>query len=113
MEIKIFRANRGEGKTKWLFERAVEAEAAGYELYYVGTSKSAEGIIDRWMEERKEVCPVRDIYQRWMPLTIQQKYCILTDGVFENAGYIDDIIGHLRQFDGVWYMTMDKEDFVN
>ena len=113
MEIKIFRANRGEGKTKWLFDRAAEAYDAGYELYYVGTNKSMDGIVDRWLEERKEACPVRDIYQRWMPLVKQQKYCILTDGVFENAGYIGDIIDHLHRFDGVWYMTMDKEVFVN
>ena len=34
--IKIFRANRGEGKTKWLFERAVEEISNGKHLYYVG-----------------------------------------------------------------------------
>ena len=34
--IKIFRANRGEGKTKWLVERAKECAEAGYHLYYIG-----------------------------------------------------------------------------
>ena len=113
MEIKIFRAKHGEGKTKWLFERAVEADEAGYELYYVGTKKSMDGIVDRWLAECKSACPIRDVFQRWLPLVHQQKYCFLTDGVFENAGYIGDIEEHLRQFDCVWYMTMDKEDFVN
>jgi hypothetical protein len=113
MDIKIFRANHGEGKTKWLFERAVEAYDAGYELYYVGTMKSMDGVIQRWMTELQSACPIRDVFQRWLPLVHQQKYCFLTDGVFPNAGYIGDIREHLSQFDGVWYMTMDKENFVN
>ena len=55
MNVQIFKANRGEGKTKWLVERAIEAKEAGYELIYVGGDPS--DVNNMWMMQMHEMCP--------------------------------------------------------
>lgn len=113
MNIKIFRANRGEGKTKWLFERAVEAYESGRDLYYVGSNNTMEAFTYMWEANMHTKCPIINTFNTWKTIDPLKSHCFITDGLLSNAGYVADAKTYLMQLDGVWYMTMDKEDFVN
>lgn len=113
IDIKIFRANRGEGKTKWLFERAVEARDAGCELWYIGGEKTMITLSEMWRANMHEPCPIKDTKGGYGPQDKDSKHCFLTDEFVANmyvAGFWSNIV---KQFDGTWFITMNKEDFVN
>ena len=112
MEIKIFRANRGEGKTKWLFERAAEAYAEGRELYYVGSDSSLYGLSNMWTVNMHSMCPIKKLDHRFMP-DYTKKYCFLTDELVENMSSAGFWIHSVKSTNSMWYITMDKENFVN
>lgn len=112
-DIKIFRANRGEGKTKWLFERAVEARDAGCELWYIGANGTMFGLSEMWRAEMHEPCPIKNTNGSYGPQSKTANHCFLTDEFIPNmymAGFWSNIV---KQFDGTWYITMDTGDFVN
>ena len=114
MNVKIFRASRGEGKTKWLVDRAIEAKEAGYELVYIGRNKFRDIFADRWMAEMHEVCPVKSaasIVQYNVDDGV--KYCFLTDELMYNFECVNPWKSALSSTDNIWYITMDAEDFVN
>lgn len=109
---KIFRAGRGEGKTKWLLDRAVEAHNDGCELYYVGNSKTMFNLVEMWMAETRTLCPIKHIDNEWHS-GFSEKMCFFTDGLIENL-YAVDVWREKADNNGVtWYATMNKEDFVN
>ena len=112
MEMKFFIAARGEGKTKWLFDRAVEARDAGYDLWYIGSSKTMESLSDMWKAELHELCPIKnagDLSFIKKPRTA----CFLTDNIVQNMEQVGFWKSVVDTIDGVWYITMDKECFVN
>lgn len=112
MEIKIFRANHGEGKTEWLVERAIEARANGYELIYVGGN--IEAINKMWMAKMHEMCPAKPVYRVFeCKMNNADKYCFLTDNLMENLSYVTAWHTLMKNTYGVWYVTMCDEDFVN
>lgn len=112
MEMKFFRAGRGEGKTKWLLEQAIGAREAGYDVWYVGNKKTMEHLSDMWRSAFHELCPIKHI-ERWHYSPQNGIYCFLTDNFLENVEMIGFWKGVINQKDGVWYITMDKEYFVN
>ena len=107
--IKIFRANRGEGKTKWLAERIKECADAGFNCYYVGGDMSFRSVKEVYEAIFYERCPLK----RSEESHSTTKNCFFTDG------YFDDLLAIRMQQIGVhsyrdpWYITMSKEDFVN
>lgn len=109
--IKIFRANRGEGKTKWLVERAFEAYSQGITPIYVGLSRDFDIIRDVWRGVIGTICPIKYIEQ-CSHISFEES-CFLTDDLFENVSDVsfwgNDILKHRCD----WYITMSKEDFVN
>lgn len=108
--IKIFRANHGEGKTKWLFERAVEEHLNDKHLYYVGTERSKETLIGMWETTFHEKCPITD----WSESSdIIRPCCILTDEMFANLYDMALWFNFMQRYDATWYITVDKEYFVN
>lgn len=108
--IKIFRANRGEGKTKWLFERAVEERDSGKHLYYIGIEKSIKTLARMWEATFHEKCPITN----WSENSdIISPCCILTDGMFANLYDMALWFNFMKQYDATWYITVDKEYFVN
>lgn len=108
--IKIFRANRGEGKTKWLFERAVEEKLNGKSLYYVGTEQSMDALVRMWEATFHEKCPMVN----WCDdAKIVEPCCIFTDEMFENLLEMDLWLTFMQKYGVTWYITMDKEYFVN
>lgn len=108
--IKIFRANRGEGKTKWLFERAAEEQLNGKYLYYVGTEKTMKTLVEMWEATFHEKCPIVD----WSESSdIIRPCCIFTDGLFDNLYDMSLWFNFMKRYDATWYITANKEYFVN
>lgn len=109
--IEIFRANRGEGKTKWLVERAFDTYSQGYTPIYIGLNRDFDIIRDVWMAVIGTVCPIKYIDQcKYISF---EESCFFTDGLMESSLDVSfwskDIIDRGRK----WYITMSKEDFVN
>jgi hypothetical protein len=113
MNIKFFRAYRGEGKTKWLFERAVEAKNDGYKLVYVGKSETMQGLSYTWRAELHEMCPIEHVSYEMDRQGLNGKYCFLTDELLNNMSTVGFYYPILSDKDGVWYITMDQSNFVN
>ena len=112
MEMKIFRCGRGGGKTKWLFERAVEARDAGHNLLYVGGKGTMKSLSDMWMAELHELCPIKNISE-WTRSSRSVENCFLTDNFLENIETVGFWKRVIDREDGAWYITMDKEFFVD
>jgi hypothetical protein len=110
MNIKIFRANRGEGKTKWLFEMAATEYGKGKTLYYVGEQKSMRALVDLWEANLHERCPIIYIeeVQRF-----EDSCCFLTDEMMSNLFYINLWQRIITGRDDPWYIAAEKEYFVN
>lgn len=106
--IKIFRANRGEGKTKWLVERAKECASAGRKLYYVGNKTSFERVKRVYEAMYSEKCPIDngDAY-------VTTDYCFFTDDLMMNAINLVNFKQFIVENRCDWYITMSKEDFAN
>lgn len=107
--IKIFRANRGEGKTKWLAERIKECADAGYNCYYLGSDKSFNAVKTLYEATYREICPMK----RRDDLNYTSNNCFFTDEYFENLVPIFMQQIGVRLYDVPWYITMSNEDFVN
>lgn len=106
--IKIFRANRGEGKTKWLVERIRECANAGRKLYYVGNTTSFESVKLLYEATYYEKCPLDngDTY-------VTTDWCFFTDDLVVNVRNVADFKQFIIENRCDWYITMGKEDFVN
>lgn len=113
MEMKFFRAARGEGKTKWLLERAIEARNAGMDLWYIGSSKTMESLYNMWKTELHELCPIKNAGELSVTKRPKDNCCFLTDNFLDNVGNVGFWKSVVDNIDGVWYITMDKECFVN
>ena len=107
--IKIFRGNRGEGKTKWLAERAKECTEAGYKIYYVGSALSFDSVKRVYEVMYHERCPIE--YGNTDGVT--RDYCFFTDGFIDNTRAIAELKPFIVENGCEWYITMSKEDFVN
>ena len=108
--MKIFRANPGEGKTKWLFERAVEESLNGKSLYYVGTDRTMESLVKMWEATFHEKCPMIN----WCDDDkIVEPCCIFTDDMLANLLDMDLWLTFMKKYGATWYITVDKECFVN
>lgn len=112
IDWKIFRAGRGEGKTKWLLNQAIYAHNDGCELYYVGSQQTMFDLVEMWMAETHTVCPIKNIETGWHSY-FGDKMCFLTDDLIANAMYVGDWHKAAEQHQATWYATIDKEDFVN
>lgn len=112
IDWKIFRAGRGEGKTRWLLNRAIDAHNDSCELYYVGSQQTMFNLVEMWMAETHTVCPIKNIETGWRSY-FGDKMCFLTDDLIANAMYVGDWHKAAEQHQATWYATIDKEDFVN
>ena len=109
--VKIFRANRGEGKTKWLVEKIEEAYSQGLTPIYVGSSKDFDKIRDIWFAINNTICPLKYIEQ-CTHISFHES-CFFTDELLESAFYVSFWYREILGRGCAWYITMDKEDFVN
>ena len=107
--IKIFRANRGEGKTKWLVDRAKECADAGERLYYVGHKTTFEYIKRVYEATYNELCPIMcDDGVSFSPYDT-----FFTDEMIDNMLVVSEYKSYIIDHGCDWYITMSKEDFVN
>lgn len=110
MNIKIFRANRGEGKTKWLFERAADEYSKGKFLCYVGDRTTMKGFVGLWEANFHEKCPIVHIddVDRF-----PDPCCFVTDGIVENLLVDNEWDRPTCIGDDIWYIAAEKEYFIN
>ena len=109
--MKIFRANRGEGKTQWLVDRAIEAKDNGAILLYAGCEQSQERFEEAWMYATNTVCPIKNI-EFCVPRD-RKTYCILTDDLLSELWSVYRWHNFIAERGYEWYVTIDKECFVN
>jgi hypothetical protein len=110
MNIKIFRANRGEGKTKWLFEMAATEYGKGKTLYYVGEQKSMRALVDLWEANFHGMCPIVNVDT---VRKFEDSCCFLTDEMMSNLSAVDMWKRVIAGRDDPWYIAAEKEYFVN
>ena len=106
--IKIFRANRGEGKTKWLVEQAQIEYDNGKKCICFGKDEHFANI---WASIRHEACPV-EFRSHFYGISLDSDTCIFIDEFFSN-NELRDVAAAMDVGNATWYITMNKEDFVN
>ena len=109
--MKIFRANRGEGKTKWLVDRAIEAHDEGKILFYAGCEQSQKRFEEAWMAETHTVCPIKNI--EFYGTSSNKPFCVFTDNLLKEMWTTSRWYNFVNEQGYEWYATMDKECFVN
>ena len=109
MNLKIYTAKRGEGKTHWLFGKAVSAHESGKKLYYVGKPHTMRGLENMWESHMHTKCPIVnacDVY------SIEPNSCCLTDELFLNitsVGFFYDVVKDIEDME--WFITISQEVF--
>ena len=106
--IKIFRANRGEGKTKWLVEQAQREYDSGKKCVCIG---KYTGFANMWASIRHEACPV-EFRTHLYGISLDENTCIFVDEFFLN-NELRDVVAAMSLGKATWYITMDQSDFVN
>lgn len=113
MNIKIFKARHGEGKTKWLVEQAQREYDAGKTCYCLGKYEAFANI---WAATRYEACPIE--FKRSlssMPFLPKNdgNLCFFIDEFFLNDAAPDVLLYSKINKDATFYIAMDAENFVN
>jgi hypothetical protein len=106
--IKIFRANRGEGKTQWLIDRINESEG---NLYYVGGTFAFNRVKRHYEAVYNKVCPLK--LARWTDIMMTTNNCYFTDELIDDMTNAANYKSHIIEGGDPWYITMSQEDFVN
>ena len=109
---RIYRGNRGEGKTKWLVENAIDSVViAGNNqeesmLFYLGTEQKYQNFRSMYEEIMHTKCPI----ERWDHDDMRgcDKAILFTDELMNDINFIPY---HLPE-SGIWFITMDASDFV-
>ena len=106
--IKIFRANRGEGKTQWLIDRINESEGT---LYYIGGEATFNNVKRLYESVYNKVCPL--LFAKWEDVLMSKNICYFTDELISNIITVSNYKSYILASNDPWYITMTKEDFVN
>ncbi len=108
---RIFKGKRGEGKTKWLVENAIDSVVmtngdAEKKLFYIGNVKQYDVFCMIYQEKMHTKCPI----ERWEHDDMRgcDSAILFTDELMHN---INDIPTALPR-DGIWFITMSSEDFI-
>ena len=103
----IFKANRGEGKTRWLVDRAIEYQDDTMHQYYLGSITGYNNFCAQYEAQMHKKCPI----QHWASSNI-----MYTTGYL--ICYSDDLLDSFKHFpimsnaiEGDWFITMSAEDF--
>lgn len=105
----IFKANRGEGKTKWLVERALNAQDNNLTPIYIGSADRYDLFCRVYEGFTHHKCMI-EYHHKDIPLYHHSAHCLLTD---ELMGEIHNIPFIGPACEGDWYITMSAEDFEN
>lgn len=104
----IFKANRGEGKTRWLVDKALDAIDNNIEPIYVGSREGYDNFCRFYEGFTNHKCKV-NYHHAENPLYPNISHCLLTDELMYEIHCIP-YIGPSCQ--GDWYITMSSEDFI-
>ena len=115
MDKKIFKGNRGEGKTKWLVDRAIDTvikfdqdilDASEVQVFYIGDYATYSNFVRKYEEVMHTKCPI----ERWEHSDMNgcHNAILFTDELIYNMPCVPSNL----PTEGVWYITMDAEDFV-
>lgn len=107
--INIFRANRGEGKTKWLADKVKECADSGLDVYYIGWDETFKHVKRVYEAMYSEKCPLK--YH--VHVEMNENTCFFTDELFANMAAVLPYKPHIVECGYKWFVTMSKEDFVN
>ncbi|MBO5712014.1 MAG: hypothetical protein J6R47_04175 [Acholeplasmatales bacterium] len=109
---RIYRGNRGEGKTKWLAENAIDCVTMtkgddSKLLFYLGSCSRYENFCNKYESITHSKCPI----PRWEHDDMRgcDSAILFTD---ELMASINEIPCALPR-DGIWFITMSAEDFVH
>lgn len=115
MDKKIFKGNRGEGKTKWLVERAIDVmvkcdqgqiDRDEVDIFYIGDYATYANFCETYRSIMYTKCPI----ERWDHSDMNgcHNVILFTDELMYNINCIPSNL----PIEGTWYITMDAEDFV-
>lgn len=115
MDKKIFKGNRGEGKTKWLVDKAIDIlikidqgliDTEDLEVFYVGDFATHANFCNFYEKIMHTKCPIK----RWLHNDMNgcHRAILFTDELLYNLPRIPSNI----PVEGEWYITMSAEDFV-
>lgn len=109
---RIYRANRGEGKTKWLVENAIDAaviakDSEDTKLFYIGDMATYDNFTRTYENIMHCKCPI----ERWDHKDMRgcDSAILFTDELIYNMNNIPTDL----PTSGIWFITMDNSDFVN
>ena len=110
---RIYKGSRGEGKTRWLVEHAIDSVVSagqnkdGTLLFYVGSEKKYDNFRFMYEEMMHCKCPI----ERWDHDDMRgcDTAIIFTDELMSD---INEIPSNLPK-SGIWFITMDSCDFTN
>lgn len=103
----IFKANRGEGKTRWLVDRALEAEDAGLKVIYLGSFDRYDHFRRLYESISHHNCSIIRVGKPGVIIDNSDQFYI-TDEFMEEFDKLPDI---QRITTGNWFITMSAEDF--
>lgn len=117
MKKHIFAAKHGEGKTKWLINKAFESQKNGKDIVYVGTTLGYYQFVDKCSSLGiNKIYYVNDYsnfdcYESEFDLFTDELLYELLASNFKLFKLCD--ILYMSNSDTQWYITMGSEDFVN
>ena len=112
---KIYRGNRGEGKTKWLVDRAIDTvikcdqgiiDQDEVKLFYNGDYVTYVVFSETYREVMHTRCPIEHWEHRDMNGC--HNAILFTDELMYNINCVPSNL----PIEGTWFITMDAEDFV-
>lgn len=108
--INIFRAKRGEGKTRWLFDNAFKVRKDVDALYYIGSEETFKDFAYTWESNLHEKCPIIRLCRG---IAINEPCSFFTDEMMRNLKEVSDWSDIVKRTKGNWYITMSEENFIN
>ena len=109
---RIYRGSRGEGKTKWLVENAIDSvviakNSNDTNIFYIGSPYGYDNFKTNYEEIMHSKCPI----ERWDHDDMRgcDSAILFTDELMADFVYIPSDLPK----DGIWFITMDTIDFTN
>ena len=115
MVKRIYKGFRGEGKTKWLVENAIDtvvsistvAEVDATSIFYLGSAPRYDRFKKMYEDMMHTPCPIT----RWDHDDMRgcDAAILFTDELMDEINCIPSSL----PTNGVWFITMSAEDFTN
>ena len=112
---RIFKGFRGEGKTNWLANEAIDAYIGiktvsdnidDVVIGYIGSEHNYKAFCEAYESLINHKCPIKHL--------ISDNFETIKSGIFFTDGLIDELpyLPKGLPESGLWFITMSSEDFV-